>query len=89
MGARHFNRRFKAAIGVTPARFVEIHRLDAARERLASARTNVAAVATSVGYRTADVFARAFQRRFGVAPADYRARFATIARKHAGASATK
>lgn len=75
MGVRHFNRKFKSVVGTTPASFVETQRLDEACRRLTSARTTVAAVAASVGYRSAEVFGRAFQRRFGITPLEYRARF--------------
>lgn len=76
MGARHFTRSFKASVGITPAQFVERLRLDEARRRLSAPRTTVDSVAASVGYRSDDVFRRAFLRRFGVSPGEYRARFA-------------
>lgn len=79
MGVRHFNRLFKATLGSTPAIFIEAQRLDEACRRLTAARTTVDAVAASVGYRSADVFTRAFQRRFGVSPKEYRARFSANA----------
>jgi transcriptional regulator GlxA family with amidase domain len=75
VGPRHFNRQFKDALGITPASFVERRRLDEARNRLAASRTSIEAIATSVGFRSADAFRRAFERRFGVAPRQYRQRF--------------
>jgi transcriptional regulator GlxA family with amidase domain len=36
----------------------------------------IEAVAASVGFKSADAFRRAFERRFGVAPSSYRGRFA-------------
>lgn len=76
LGARHFSRRFKMAFNMTPAEFVERRRLEEACGRLLQPRANVDTVAASVGFRSAEVFRRAFQRRFGVAPGHYRARFA-------------
>lgn len=72
---RHFARRFKAVFATTPAAFVEGLRLDEARRRLSQPNSSVAAVSSSVGFASADAFRRAFHRRFGVSPADYRARF--------------
>jgi transcriptional regulator GlxA family with amidase domain len=72
---RHFSRRFKQAFGVTPADFVERMRLDEARRRLSSRHDTIDTVADSVGFHSADAFRRAFERRFGVAPSGYRARF--------------
>jgi transcriptional regulator GlxA family with amidase domain len=74
---RHFSRRFKVEFGTTPADFVERLRLDEARRRLTNGDNSVENVGTSVGFRSADAFRRAFERRLGVNPSDYRRRFAT------------
>jgi transcriptional regulator GlxA family with amidase domain len=37
---------------------------------------SVEATATSVGFASADSFRRAFERRFGIGPRNYRVRFA-------------
>jgi len=77
---RHFSRRFKVEFGVTPADFVEKLRLDEARRRLSSGDNSVENVGTSVGFTSADSFRRAFERRLGVNPSDYRERFTTRAK---------
>jgi transcriptional regulator GlxA family with amidase domain len=74
---RHFSRRFKVEFGTTPADFVERLRLDEARRRLSNGDNRVENVGISVGFRSAEAFRRAFQRRLGVNPSDYRRRFAT------------
>ena len=74
---RHFSRRFKIEFGATPADFVERLRLDEARRRLSVGDNSVENVGTSVGFKSADAFRRAFERRLGVNPSDYRQRFAT------------
>lgn len=76
LGARHFSRRFKDAFGTTPAAFVEELRLGAARQRLTMPNQNIKSVATSVGFKSADAFRRAFERRYGITPSSYRKRFA-------------
>jgi transcriptional regulator GlxA family with amidase domain len=72
---RHFARLFKEAFEASPAEFVEALRLAEAAERLVQSASTVDVIAASVGYASGDVFRRAFERRFGVAPSLYRARF--------------
>jgi len=68
-------RRFKTEFGTTPADFVERLRLDEARRRLSADDNSVESVGISVGFKSADAFRRAFERRLGVNPSDYRRRF--------------
>ena len=68
---RTFHRKFLAATGETPARFVEMARLDAAR-MLLSRGLSLKAVAAQVGLSPAARFTEAFERRFGVAPRLFR-----------------
>jgi transcriptional regulator GlxA family with amidase domain len=75
MGGRHFARVFTATFGTSPGRYVEAVRLDMGRDRLTTSDRTVDAVATSVGFGSADVFRRAFERRFGVSPTIYRRHF--------------
>jgi len=75
LSARHFTRRFKAAFGTTPADFVEHLRLSEARERLNLPDQTIDGVAYSVGFKSADAFRRAFERRYGLAPSTYRKHF--------------
>lgn len=74
---RHFSRRFKIEFGASPADFVERLRLDEARRRLSNGDNSVENVGLSVGFRSADAFRRAFERRLGVSPSDYRRRFSS------------
>jgi len=60
---------------VPPAEYVERVRLGAARRALAGGNEPVGAVARRCGFGTAETLRRAFQRRLGVAPSDYRDRF--------------
>jgi len=76
LGSRHFSRRFKDRFATTPAAFVEELRLNEARQRLSAANNTIETVAESVGFKSADAFRRAFERRFGVQPSSYRRHFA-------------
>jgi len=71
MSPRSFHRHVKSELGVSPAKFVEAIRLDAAR-RLLDERLDLAQIAARAGFSGPDHLIRAFGRRFGVTPAAYR-----------------
>lgn len=75
MSPRNFARAFRAEAGVTPARYVEQVRLEAARRRLEDTVEPIEAVATACGFGTAETMRRAFLRALEVGPAEYRRRF--------------
>jgi transcriptional regulator GlxA family with amidase domain len=77
LSPRQFARKFKAVFGVSPAERVETLRLDAAREQLTNSSAAIEAIARLVGFRSDDAFRRAFDRRFGLSPSDFRRRFTT------------
>jgi transcriptional regulator GlxA family with amidase domain len=76
MSPRNFARAFRAQTGVTPARYVERIRLEAARRRLEETAEPVAAVASACGFGTPETMRRSFLRALHVGPAEYRRRFA-------------
>lgn len=75
MSPRHFARAFRAEAGVTPARYVERVRLEAARRLLEDSAEPIAAVAGTCGFGTAETMRRVFLRTLEVGPAEYRRRF--------------
>ncbi|MHB8531314.1 MAG: GlxA family transcriptional regulator [Solirubrobacteraceae bacterium] len=75
MSPRHFARAFRAETGMTPARYVERVRLEAARRRLEEDSEPIGAIAQGCGFGTAETMRRAFLRLLGVGPAEYRRRF--------------
>ena len=78
MSPRNFARVFTREIGVTPARYVEIARVEAARRRLEESSSSVEEIADRCGFGTAETMRRAFLRNVRVPPADYRDRFRTV-----------
>ena len=72
---RQFTRRFTRLFQRTPAAFVEDLRLAEAQKRLSMRTITIDNVAASVGFRSADAFRRAFERRFGISPTNYRKQF--------------
>ena len=79
MSPRNFARAFRCETGVTPAVYVETLRVEAARQRLERSSEPIDLVAARSGFGTPETMRRAFARRVGVAPAQYRARFARAA----------
>jgi transcriptional regulator GlxA family with amidase domain len=75
LSPRHFARSFRAEVGITPARYVERVRLEAARRRLEDTGEPIGQVARACGFGTAETMRRLFLRALGVAPAEYRRRF--------------
>ena len=75
MSPRHFARVFASELHMTPARFVEVQRVEAARRRLEESSDGVERVAASCGFGGAEVMRRAFLRTVRVSPSDYRSRF--------------
>lgn len=71
LSERSFHRKFVAATGTTPARFVESARLDAARMLLLRG-LSLKAVAAQVGLFPAARLGAAFAQRFGISPRLYR-----------------
>jgi transcriptional regulator GlxA family with amidase domain len=78
LSPRQFNRRFKEVFGVAPARQVENLRLEAACVHLTGSTASIQRIANTVGFKSDDAFRRAFDRRFGLPPTDYRNRFSPI-----------
>lgn len=72
---RTFQRRFKAATGMTPVEYVQHIRVGKARELLEFTRRTVDQVAWSVGYEDAAAFRKLFHRITGLSPQEYRQRF--------------
>ncbi len=79
MSVRSFCRAYQEQQGTTPARMVETLRLEAACRALQQARASIKRVAADCGFGDEQNLRRAFLRRLGVLPQDYRERFAPVA----------
>jgi transcriptional regulator GlxA family with amidase domain len=74
---RHLTRVFRRELGVTPGRYVERVRVEAARARLEQGDEPLDTVARKVGFGSAETLRRAFRREAATTPAGYRERFRT------------
>lgn len=77
MSPRNFSRVFQREVGMTPAKFVELVRLEAARYQLEQTKLSVDVIASQCGFGNAEHLRRTFQRHLKVSPNEYRAHFRT------------
>lgn len=75
MSVRNFTRVFQQEAGMTAGDFVEMARVDAARRLLEDTDKPLQRVASSCGFANPDMMRRAFLRRIGTGPSEYRERF--------------
>jgi transcriptional regulator GlxA family with amidase domain len=75
MSERSFARRFKECVGMTPASYVEVSRLQAARVALEQSDALIDRVALDCGFGNAERMRRVFQRHLGISAGEYRDRF--------------
>ena len=69
---------FKKEVGCIPSEYLQMVRIDKAKEILASTRYRIIDVAMQVGYYNSSSFARAFKAVVGVTPGQYRRQAAEI-----------
>jgi transcriptional regulator GlxA family with amidase domain len=74
---RHLSRLFHAELGLRPAAYVELTRLDMARRLLEDSAAPIKAIAYAAGFGSTETLRRVFLRRIGVTPLEYRLRFQT------------
>jgi transcriptional regulator GlxA family with amidase domain len=72
---RHLTRVFRRELGLTPGRFVERVRVEAAKARLAGGDEPLRAVARAVGFGSEETLRRALYRETAATPAGFRSRF--------------
>jgi transcriptional regulator GlxA family with amidase domain len=74
MSPRNFARSYKAKTGRTPAKAVEVFRLEAARRLLEDTEQGVERIARSCGFGDEERMRTTFQRHLAISPRDYRLR---------------
>lgn len=72
LSTSQFERRFRQLFGITPAKYIQKVRVNAACNRLVSTRDTVATIAVETGFYDQSHFSRAFRRVMGLSPSEYR-----------------
>ncbi len=75
MSGRNFSRQFSSEMGATPAKYVEVMRIERMQQLLESSDLRLNKIADLTGFGSVDVMRRAFVRHLGVTPIDYRLNF--------------
>ena len=73
MSRGHFVRQFTLATGVAPSDYVLARRIDRIERLLLATDMSVGAIARATGFAGANYLAKAFRRKRGLAPLDFRA----------------
>lgn len=73
MSRGHFVRQFSAAVGTPPSDFVLERRIERIERLLLATDMSVVAIAQATGFADANYLAKAFRRKRGVAPLQFRA----------------
>jgi len=68
----HFHRIFTAYMGENIARYVRWVRLERAGRKLRMGAVDITEVALAAGYDTHAAFGKAFKRKFGLSPSEFR-----------------
>ena len=77
MSQRTFIRRFKLAVGITPAHYLQQLRIDSAKGLLENTNYSLDKIIGLVGYDDLSAFRRTFTKRVQLTPQAYRKAFAT------------
>jgi transcriptional regulator GlxA family with amidase domain len=80
MSQRNFARTFASETSMTPATYVELARIDAARRLLEDSQLSLQQVAFESGFSSPQAMRRAFARQIDATPGDYRQRFQSAGR---------
>lgn len=75
IGRRNFERRFKKATSNTIVEYIQRVKIEAAKKRLETSRSNINEVMYEVGYSDTKAFRTIFKKVTGVSPVEYRNKY--------------
>jgi transcriptional regulator GlxA family with amidase domain len=78
MSPRNFARSYKANTGRTPAKALELFRVEAARRFLEETKLDIDEIADRCGFGEEERMRTTFKRHLAISPRDYRRRFAIL-----------
>lgn len=78
MSPAHFTRRFRAAFGETPHRYLQRRRIERAMALLRQSEESITDICLRVGFTSLGTFSHTFHQIVGTSPSDYRATAQTM-----------
>jgi len=78
LSERQLKRRFKQATAESPLAYIQALRIEAAKHGLETSRKTIEALSRESGYEDVRFFRQLFKRFTGLAPSDYRKKFALL-----------
>ena len=78
MSVRNFHRLYSSTMGITPAKSIEMFRIERAKELLETTGESIKVIASQCGFGEQERMRRAFIRIVRITPTDYRARFSKM-----------
>lgn len=82
MSVRSFHRAFGENFGVSPGKYIQLKRIERAKQLLADERLAIEAVADRCGFSQTAFFRTIFARETGLTPAQFRKRLHAVGRGH-------
>jgi len=76
LSERQFKRRFKQATAESPLAYIQALRIEAAKQGLENSKKTIEVISREAGYEDVRFFRQLFKRFTGLAPSDYRMKFA-------------
>jgi len=81
LSPKHFSRKFKTALHLTPMEYLRNYRLRHAQDMLTSSDATVSQIAWKCGFADPAHFSRAFKQQYGVSPLIFRHSFRSLVAK--------
>ena len=71
----HFKTKFKETVGITPAEYVSMQKIELAKQRLVESEESITELAYSLGYSSSNYFCSVFKKTLNCSPQNYRMRY--------------
>lgn len=71
----HFKTKFKETVGITPAEYVTMQKIELAKRRLVEGEESITELAYSLGYSSSNYFCSVFKKILNCSPQNYRLRY--------------
>ena len=71
----HFKTKFKETVGVTPAEYVTMQKIELAKRRLIEGNESITELAYNLGYSSSNYFCSVFKKLMNCSPQNYRLQY--------------